>query len=245
MINIMNGDTIEKMKTIKDNSIDLILTDLPFGTTKNKWDVIIPFEDLWNEYERIIKDHGAIILFAQELFAAKLIVSNEKLFRYTIVWNKKLTTGHLNANKMPLRSHELLCVFYKHLPTYNPQKIKGKPNHGIGSAIGKKPDNNHNYGTYTIIDSNKDGMKFPKSIWDFEKVHPSKTVHPTQKPINLLEYIILTYSNPGDIVLDNTMGSGSTGIAAQNTNRSFIGIELDKSYFEIAKKRLEDNKKEA
>lgn len=239
MLKLLKGDCLEKMKEIPSASVDMILTDLPFGTTKNKWDVIIPFEPLWLEYDRIIKNNGAIVLFAQELFAAKLIMSNEKLFRYTIIWDKVLTTGHLNANRMPLRSHEMICIFYKHLPTYNPQKTIGQPNHGIGNSIGKKPKNNNNYGNYTILDSDKSGLKYPKSIITFEKVHPSITKHPTQKPVQLLEYLIKTYSNPNDIILDSTMGSGSTGVAALNLHRSFIGIEKDDEYFNIARERIE------
>lgn len=238
MLKLLKGDCLEKMKEIPSASVDMILTDLPFGTTKNKWDVIIPFEPLWLEYDRIIKNNGAIVLFAQELFAAKLIMSNEKLFRYTIIWDKVLTTGHLNANRMPLRSHEMICVFYKHLPTYNPQKTIGQPNHGIGNRIGKKPKNNNNYGNYTVLDSDKSGLKYPKSIITFEKVHPSITKHPTQKPVQLLEYLIKTYSNPNDIILDSTMGSGSTGVAALNLHRSFIGIEKDQIYFNIARDRI-------
>lgn len=238
MLKLLKGDCLEKMKEIPSESIDMILTDLPFGTTKNKWDVIIPFEPLWTEYSRIIKKNGAIVLFAQELFAAKLIMSNEKLFRYTIIWDKVLTTGHLNANRMPLRSHEMICVFYKHLPTYHPQKTIGAKNHGIGSSVGKSPKHNNNYGHYQILESDKSGLKYPKSIITFEKVHPSITKHPTQKPVQLLEYLIKTYSNQDDIILDSTMGSGSTGVAALNLHRSFIGIEKDLTYFNIASERI-------
>lgn len=237
-VKLINGETLYEMSNIPDKSIDMILADLPYGTTKNKWDSIIPLDKLWEQYNRIIKDNGAILLFGQELFMAKLILSNEKMFRYTIVWDKVLTTGHLNANRMPLRSHETIIVFYKHLPTYNPQKYRGNPNHGVGSSVGKKPLKNSNYGNFTIKDSDRSGLKFPKSIITFEKTHPSISVHPTQKPVALLEYLIKTYTNEGDVVLDNTMGSGSTGVACVNTNRNFIGIELDEKYFKIAEERV-------
>jgi len=226
------------MKDIPDGSIDMILCDLPYGTTRNKWDVAIPFEELWNQYKRIIKDNGAILLFGQELFMAELILSNKKNFRYTLIWDKVLTTGHLNANRMPLRSHEVIAVFYKHLPTYNPQKTLGRPNHGAGSSTGNSPRSNNNYGKYTVKDSDKTGMKFPRSILTFEKTHPSISVHPTQKPVELLEYLIKTYTNENDTILDNCMGSGSTGVACMNTGRNFIGMELDDKYFKIAKQRI-------
>ena len=237
-INLQQGDCLELMKNIPDESIDMILCDLPYGTTRNKWDSVIPFDKLWKQYERVIKSHGAICLFGQELFMAKLILSNEKIFRYTIIWDKVLTTGHLNANRMPLRSHETIVVFYKHLPTYNPQKTLGNPNHGVGSSKGKSPRSNNNYGKYTIKDSDKTGVKFPKSIIKFKKTHPSVSVHPTQKPVALLEYLIKTYTNENETVLDNCMGSGSTGVACVNTGRNFIGMELDDKYFKIAKERI-------
>lgn len=240
MINIKQGDCLELMKDIPDESIDMILCDLPYGTTRNKWDTVIPFDELWKQYNRIIKKHGAILLFGQELFMAKLILSNDKNFRYTLIWDKVLTTGHLNANRMPLRSHETIVVFYKHLPTYNPQKTLGNPNHGVGSSIGKHPKSNNNYGKYNVKDSDKTGMKFPKSIITFEKTHPSISVHPTQKPVSLLEYLIRTYTNSDDSVLDNCMGSGSTGVACVNTNRNFIGIELDCDYFKTAEQRINE-----
>lgn len=237
---LLHGDTIEHMKNLSDNSVDLILTDLPYGTTRNKWDVIIPFDELWEQYNRVIKDNGAIILFGQGLFSAKLIMSNESMYRYSLVWDKILTTGFLNANRMPLRSHEDIIVFYKKLPTYHPQKFKGAPNHGVGKSVGKIPTTNNNYGNMITTDSDKSGMKYPKSILTFQKDHPSTTVHPTQKPLALLEYLIKTYSNTGDVVLDNTMGSGSTGVACVNTGREFIGIELDDEYFEIAENRIKE-----
>ena len=237
---LINGECIEEMKKISDHSIDLILCDLPYGTTRNKWDNIISFDDLWEQYERIIKDNGAIVLFGQDKFTAKCMLSNEKLHRYNLIWDKVLTSGFLNANRMPLRKHEDIMVFYKKLPTYNPQKVKGVPNHIKGKVVGKMNDDvlqNNNYGNFKCVETIGD-MKHPTSILTFSKPHPSIAVHPTQKPVELLEWLIKTYTNEGDVVLDNCMGSGSTGVAALNCGRRFIGIELDKGYFEIAEQRM-------
>lgn len=239
MINLYLGDCLELMKNIEDKSVDLILCDLPYGRTHNRWDSVIPFEDLWSNYERIIKDNGAIVLFADGLFMAELMLSNKKIWRYNLVWDKVLTSGFLNANKQPLRQHEEIVVFYKKQPTYNPQKVKGSKNHSKGSV---KVNNNNNYNKYDFID-NKDmlgDMKNPKSILTFSKSHPSVMVHPTEKPVALLEWLIKTYTNEGEIVLDNCMGSGSTGVACKNLNRQFIGIEKDEKYFNIAKERIEN-----
>lgn len=239
MIELIHGDCLELMKDIPDKSIDMILCDLPYGTTQNKWDSVIPLDGLWKQYKRIIKDNGAIVLFGQGKFTAEMMLSEPKLHRYNLIWDKVLSSGFLNANRMPLRSHEDIMVFYKRLPQYNPQKTKGKPNNSKGKP---KQNENNNYGHFEFVD-NKDelgGMKHPKSIVIFEKPHPSITIHPTQKPVELLEYLIKTYTNEGEVVLDNTMGSGSTGVACVNTNRSFIGIELDENYFNIAKKRIKE-----
>lgn len=238
---LINGDCLEEMKNIQDKSIDMILCDLPYGVTQNKWDSVIDLKLLWIEYERIIKDRGAIILTAQDKFSAKLMVSNEKIHKYNLVWDKQLTSGFLNANRMPLRVHEDILIFYKKLPIYNPQKIKGKPNHSKGKMT---TDENNNYGTYGKID-NKDilgDMKHPKSILSFRKPHPSKALHPTEKPIELMEWLIRSYTNEGDLILDNCMGSGTTGVACVNLNRNFIGIELDEKYFKIAKQRITTHK---
>lgn len=224
------------MKDIEDKSVDMILCDLPYGDTKNKWDVIIPFDKLWKEYNRIIKDNGAIVLFSQGMFTAKLITSNSKLWRYNLIWEKDRPSGFLNAKRMPLRSHEDICVFYKKLPIYNPQMYKGKPSHSIGKAEGEKVcKNNNNYGNFGRVNREGD-LKYPKSVLKFKRPHPP--IHPTQKPIDLCEWLIKTYTNENEIVLDNCMGSGSTGVAALNTNRRFIGIELDENYFNIAKERI-------
>lgn len=240
-IDLYNGDCLELMKNIPDKSIDMILCDLPYGVTQNKKDIIIPFDKLWEQYNRIIKDNGAIVLFAQGMFYIDLVNSNRKMFKYDLVWNKQLISGFLNANRMPLRQHEQIAIFYKKLPTYNPQFTQGKPLHSKGKSYIDKKCNNKNYGIFHVTDDNRAGSteKYPTSILTFNKPHPSVAKHRTEKPVALLEYLIKTYTNENETVLDNCMGSGSTGIACKNTNRNFIGIELDKDYFEIAKKRIE------
>lgn len=239
---LLQGDCLELMRDIPNKSIDLILCDLPYGTTRNNWDEVIPFDKLWTQYNRIIKDNGAILLFAQGKFYVNLVSSNMKMFRYDLVWDKELVSGFLNAKRMPLRRHEQIAVFYKHLPTYNPQFTEGKPLHSKGTAYKEKKLTNNNYGDFEPTDDDRAGSteKYPTSIVKFQKPHPSVCVHPTEKSISLLEYLVKTYTNEGDTVLDNCMGSGSTGIACKNTNREFIGMELDEKYFEIARNRLED-----
>ena len=243
---LYQGDCLELMKNIEDKSIDCIICDLPYGvTSKNKWDTIIPYEPLWKEYKRIIKDNGPIILFGQDKFTAKTMLSNEKMHRYNLIWNKVLTSGFLNAGRMPLREHEDIMIFYKKLPTYNPQFTEGKPLHGMGEKFKKVKNNNNNYNDFNSCNNpsaNREGdtKKYPKSILTFPRPASSKMLHPTEKPVELLEYLIKTYSNENDVILDNCMGSGSTGVACLNTNRRFIGIELDEKYFNIAKNRLEN-----
>ena len=220
------------MKNIPDKSIDMILCDLPYGTTHNKWDNVIPMEPLWKQYNRIIKDHGAIVLFSQMPFGASLIMSNPKMFRYEWIWEKNQAVGFLNAKKMPLRKHENILVFYKHLPTYNPQGLikLDEPIYEEGSA-------NRNGKNYGVADKSfiRTHTNYPTDIITFSK---DSGYHPTQKPVDLLEYLIKTYTNEGDLVLDNCMGSGSTGVACKNTNREFIGMELDEKYFKVACERL-------
>lgn len=235
MIDLRCGDCLELMKQIPDGSIDMILCDLPYGTTRNKMDVRLPFEALWKHYKRIIKKNGAIVLFGQGTFYVDLVSSNPKMFKYDIVWDKYLTSGFLNAKKMPLRQHEQIAVFYKKPPTYNPQMIQGAVNHGKGKP---KNNQNNNYGEYGFVDSKQDGLKYPTSILRYQKPHPSVAIHRTEKPVSLLEYLVKTYTNEGETVLDNCMGSGSTGVACVNTGRNFIGIELDKQYFDIAEERI-------
>ena len=235
---LLHGDCLELMQNIPDKSIDMILCDLPYGTTQCKWDSVIDLTLLWNQYSRIIKDNGAIALFSQPPFNAKLINSKIKWFRYEWIWEKPLCTGFLNANRMPLKAHENILIFYKHLPLYNPQKEKGKPYYYLHSH----PLSSENYrqGIGGFITNNPTGERFPKDVIKIKSVatNKEKRYHPTQKPVELLEYLIKTYSNENDVILDNCMGSGSTGVACINTNRDFIGIEKDKYYFTVATERV-------
>lgn len=241
--NLWQGNCLELMNHIPDKSVDMILCDLPYGTTQNKWDEIILFEPLWIHYNRILKDKGNIVLFAQGIFTVNLIKSNQEDFKYRWVWDKGLSSGFLNANKMPLSKHEDIVVFNKGGSIFNPQFSIGKQNNSKGVKY-KNGNQNNNYGDFNPVD-NRDllgNKKFPTTILQFNKPHPSVALHPTQKPIDLLEYLIKTYTNENMLVLDNTMGSGSTGVACKNTNRKFIGIELDEEYFNIAKDRINNAK---
>lgn len=233
MNKIILGDCLEVMKDIPDKSVDMILCDLPYGTTACKWDSIIPFEPLWEQYERVIKDNGAIVLTAAQPFTSALVMSNLKLFKYDWVWKKPKGTGHLNAKKQPMRDKEDILVFYKRQPTYNPQMVKGEP---YQSKSGKSQY--EGYGKDKRMGNNNNGLRYPKQVIEFGVVERN-TVHPTQKLVALFEYLIKTYTNEGDIVLDNCVGSGTTAIAAHNTGRFFIGIEKEPKYVEIAQKRLE------
>lgn len=244
-IKLLQGDCLELMKYLPDKSVDMILCDLPYEvTSQNNWDKKLSLDQLWLQYSRIAKETTPIILFAQGRFTAELIMSNLQDFKYTLVWDKVLPSGFLNANKQPMRAHEDLVVFYSKQCTYNPQKIKGDKCHTRGRSVGKDSTGT-NYGNYTFIDTYTD-EKFPTSILSFSKPKASSatnTLHPTQKPVELLEYLLRTYTNEGDTVLDNCMGSGSTGVAAVNTNRNFIGMELDEGYFKIASERIEQAQK--
>lgn len=249
MIDLRQGDCLELMQDIPDKSIDMILCDLPYGTTKCKWDNVIPFKPLWEQYKRIIKDNGAILLFSAQPFTTDLINSNRKMFRYEIIWEKTVGLNFLNANKMPLRIHENICIFYKHLPTYNPQKSK-KITSNFGKTRVKKADRAKQYGKVNAQNYTDTGERYPTDVIEFSNWNGVKygdnskaTKHSAQKPVPLLEYLIKTYTNEGDTVLDNCMGSGSTGVACLHTNRNFIGIELDKYYFEIAKSRIDEDLK--
>lgn len=237
---LLQGDCLELMKKIKDKSIDMVLCDLPYGTTKCKWDTPINLELLWQEYNRIIKNHGVILLFAQTPFDKILGCSNLSMLRYEWIWEKTQATGHLNANKMPMKAHENILVFYKHLPTYNPQKTNGhEPIHSYTKYISTQ-NNTELYGRMNKeISGGGATDRYPRSIITFSSDKQICHLHPTQKPTNLLEYLIKTYTNENDWILDNCMGSGSTGVACVNTNRNFIGIELDEKYFKIAKERIE------
>lgn len=247
-IDLKQGDCLELMKDLPSKSIDLILCDLPYGTTRNKWDSIIDLDRLWVDYDRIIKDNGAILLFAQTPFDKVLGVSNLRDLRYEIIWQKTAPTGFLNAKKMPMKAHENILVFYKKLPTYNPQMTQGHPRKVASKSSRKKSVERHqeksevlasNYNSYGESQVNYDSTeRYPLSVQVFAKDQQKENYHPTQKPVALLEWLIKTYTNEGDLVLDNCMGSGSTGVACVNTNRNFIGMELTEQYFEIAKERI-------
>ena len=237
-IKLYKGDCLELMQDIPDKSIDAIICDLPYGTTKCKWDTVIPFEPLWEQYKRIIKDNGAIVLFGNEPFSSILRLSNFEMYKYDWKWIKSKPSGHLNAKKQPMRAYEDIIVFYKGQCVYNPQgliygefdnnrpsrgnKIKGEYTFGIEKDFGK---------------SNAKG--YPKNLLEFANPN-NNLLHPTQKPVALLEYLIKAYTNEGETVLDNTFGSCTCGVACVNTNRNFIGIEKDENYFNIGLKRIND-----
>lgn len=231
---IYQQDCIEGMRAIPDGSIDMILCDLPYGTTACKWDTIIPFEPLWEQYERIIKGDGAIVLTASQPFTSALVMSNPKLFRYEWIWDKKIPSGMSYARFQPMRQHEVVLVFSKGRVTYNPQMIKrDKPI----KAGGMKPSDSAATNGYTALKKTYD-YKNPTTLLQFDKVRKG-SVHPTQKPVDLFRYLIRTYTNPGEIVLDNCMGSGTTAVAATIEGRSWIGFETEREYVEIANKRLD------
>ena len=243
---IYNADCLEKMKDIPDKSVDAIICDLPYGVLNKgnkhtQWDRMIPFEPLWEQYERVIKDNGAIVLFGSGMFTAQLMMSNPKIWRYNIIWDKHRVTGFLNANRMPLRCHEDICVFYKSLPTYNPQMedLNGREkNHPQG--YGKHREYNQCYGMIKRITPQIYDKKHPRSIIKVPREHDGKQIHPTQKPVELLRYLIRTYTNEGETVLDSCCGSGTTAIAAIREKRNWICIEKSEEYFNIAKKRIEN-----
>lgn len=235
----MLGDCLELMMDIPAKSIEMILCDLPYGTTKNKWDEIIPFDKLWLAYTRIIKDNGAIVLTSSQPFTTKLISSNYKLFRYCNVWDKVGTTGFQTSNVMPLKRHEDICVFYKNKPTYNPQMtIRGRERIKGGSKI----DN----GCYGDLRSTKsfNNTYYPTSIIVSSNASKKGLFHPTQKPVPLFEYLIKTYTNEGDTVLDNCAGSGTTALACINTNRNYILIEKEEKYFNVINERVKNHDKQ-
>ena len=221
------GDCLEVMKSIPDSSVDMILCDLPYGTTQNKWDSVIPFDELWREYSRLCR--GPVVLTASQPFTSALVMSNAKQFRHNWVWKKTASTGHLNARRMPMKQHEDVLVFCRNSPTYNPQGLAPY------NKVTRRGNNGTNFG-----DSGKENFQewtnYPRSVLEFS--NDAKPVHPTQKPVALMEYLIKTYTNEGDTVLDNCMGSGTTGVACMNTGRRFIGIEMDAGYFKIAQNRI-------
>lgn len=226
---LLQGDCLDAMWLIPDGSVDLVLCDLPYGTTQNKWDSVIPFEPLWSHYWRVLKPNGAVVLTAAQPFTSALVMSQPDAFKYQWVWEKTAATGHLNARHQPMRNHEDVTVFYSERGTYNPQ---GLVPHGKVTRRGSNGEN--------FRDSGKENFQeftnYPRSV--LKIASEGKTVHPTQKPVALMEYLIRTYTNEGETVLDNCMGSGTTGVAARNTGRKFIGIERDPEYFKIAKHRI-------
>lgn len=234
---IYNMDCIEGMKSIPDKSIDMILCDLPYGTTACKWDTIIPFDPLWEQYNRIIKDNGAIVLFASEPFASNLRISNLKNYKYDWIWDKIKGTGFLNAKKQPMRNHEVICVFYKKQCTYNPQKTVG---HKIKKSFRSKNLQTDVYGNMNKDYKYESSERYPRSIQVFSTDTQNSSLHPTQKPVELCKYLIKTYTNEGEVVLDNCIGSGTTAIACLETGRHYIGYELDQEYFKIAQNRILD-----
>ena len=233
---LFNGDCLEVMKGLEDKSIDAIITDPPYGTTACKWDSVIDFDLMWEQLNRVIKPNGAIVLFGSEPFSSALRMSNIKNYKYDITWNKVSITNPMLAKKQPLRCLENILLFYKKQPTYNPQMQQGKKWH----RGGKKEHKTGSLGNSTLFNngSDKTNLKYPKNLIEFSNANKMNNLHPTQKPILLMEYLIRTYTNENETVLDFTMGSGSTGVAAKNLNRGFIGIEQDQKYFNIAKERI-------
>lgn len=243
MIILYKGDCLEQMNNIAEKSIDLVLTDLPYGTTSCPWDEVISFEIMWNRINRVVKDNAAILLFGTEPFSSRLRLSNCD-YKYDLYWVKEKPTNFLQLKKRFGKTTENICVFYKNQPTYNPQKYK------VDKLVSNKPKQKNNdsivsaAGFKNIQPYKDDGTRYPTDILRFNRVKLGATVHPTEKPVPLLEFLIKSFSNEGDTVLDFTMGSGSTGVSCLNTNRNFIGIEKDDKYFEIAKNRIEQAQKE-
>ena len=237
MVDLRLGDCLDILPTLSGNSVDMVMVDLPYGTTACKWDSIISLDFLWEQYNRICKDNAAMVFTAAQPFTTTLASSNIDNFRYEWIWEKPQGTNPMNAKVMPLKSHENILVFYRSKPTYNPQMWYSTPYSGFSSDVSKIGEV---YGSQKSKHrDNPEGSRYPKTILKYKQ---EKGLHPTQKPVGLMEYLIKTYTNEGDIVLDNTMGSGTTGVACMNCNRNFIGIESDKKYFDIAKERIEVGK---
>lgn len=235
MIDLRQGDCLEVMKTITDKSVDMILCDLPYGTTRNKWDTVIPFEPLWEQYKRLIKDNGVIALTGNEPFTSLLITSNLKMFKYNWIWQKTKATGFFDAKRRPLNDNEIISIFYKKQPTYNPQMTIAEKLYKRGYVKRNKSDC---YGEEKDFIQQETGLRYPKRIIQIGNANTKGIIHPTQKPVELMEYLIKTYTNEGETVLDNCAGSMSTVIAALNTKRNCIAIEKDTKYFEIGKERV-------
>jgi len=237
---IMFGDTFEEMSKISDNSVDLILCDLPYGLTANIKDKALPLDKVWEQYKRIIKSSGTILLFGQGTFYVDLVNSNRKWFRYDLIWDKVLVSGFLNAKRQPMRSHEQIAVFQEKpsATTYNPQFTEGNPLHSKGTAYKNKKVVNNNYGNFEQLDGTNSTKKYPNSILRFSKPHPSVAKHRTEKSLDLLEWLVRTYSNEGDLVLDNTCGSGGVAEVCSKLNRGFICIDNDIECIKTTLKRL-------
>jgi len=233
---LMKGDCLERMKEIESGSVDLILTDPPYGTTACKWDTVIPFDLMWEQLKRVIKPNGAIVLFGSEPFSSALRMSNIKNYKYDWIWEKTIGTNFMNVKKMPNRSYEKISVFYSKLPTYNPQMREGKP-YKDNRTIDTRTKTEALGSRAKYIKQDNNGERYPNGTINISSRN-NKPVHPTQKPVALMEYLIKTYTNENELVLDFTMGSGTTGLAAKNLNRNFIGIEKDETYFKIAQDRI-------
>lgn len=234
-IQLLQGDCLELLSNIPSSSVDLVCADMPYGTTNCRWDTVIDLQCLWKHYKLVCKPNAAIVLFAQTPFDKVLGCSNLAWLRYEIIWEKTHSTGHMNAKKMPMKAHENMLVFYNRLPTYNPQKTTG---HARKTAV-KRQDNTAVYGSQNFGELPYDSTeRYPRSVWRFPSDKQRSKLHPTQKPLALIQEVIKTYSNPGDTVLDNCMGSGTTGVAAQSLGRSFVGMELDSEFFRVASVRI-------
>jgi len=236
-VTLMQGDCLERMKEIPDGSVDMVLTDPPYGTTACKWDTVIDLDHMWEQLKRVTKKNGAIVMTASQPFTSVLVTSNLEMFKYDWVWKKPKGTGHLNAKKMPMKDKEDIVVFYKKQCTYNPIFTIGTSYKNKAGDPSLSTSMTDSYGSYTNKREDNPGRRYPKQVQEFPVVERG-TTHPTQKPIALMEYLIKTYTNGGETVLDFTMGSGTTGVAAKNLNRDFIGIELDEGYFKIAQERI-------
>lgn len=238
-IRLIHGDCIEQMRVLAEEGVkvDMVLCDMPYGVTQNKWDSVLDLDVVLLRCIDVSKMNTAFVMFSMEPFASFFRYKWLPFYKYDYTWDKELVSGHLNAKRMPMRRHENICVFYQKQPTYNPQMWEGDPCHSKGTSYKMKEQTNNNYRKFKSVETEKTSLKYPNSILRFQKPHPSKCVHPTQKPVELLEYLIKTYTNEGDTVLDFCMGSGSTGVACKNTARHFIGIELDEEYFKIAEER--------
>lgn len=237
-VTLYNADCLEVMKYIPDGSVDMALIDPPYGTTQCKWDCDIDLTAMWNELHRIVKTDGAICVFGAEPFSSNLRMSNIRNFKYDFVWEKSKATGFLNAKRQPLRAHELVSVFYRKQCTYNPQMTQGA---AYDKGVRKQQTDDDVYGSFEQVQVKSEGQRYPRSVQYFKTAESEGSYHKTQKPLALLEYLIKTYSNEQDVVFDCFMGSGSTGVAAVNTGRNFVGIELDETYFKIADDRIKES----